>query len=136
MAFTEGGSPIAVCGAQQVDTTTGQAACQTTPNATGADNVVATFSGSGEFAGSTSATLTQIVTSTPCPSLAGCNLHGLHLTGAQLTEADLTNANLNGADLTGADLTGADLSGANLNKAVLTGADLSGADVAGPTSTG
>jgi Pentapeptide repeats (8 copies)/Bacterial Ig-like domain (group 3) len=131
VAFTDNGTPVAGCGAQPVNTTTGQATCQTTPNAAEADNIVATFSGSSEFVGSTSATLTQIVTSTPCPSLAGCNLHGLNLTGAQLSGADLSNANLNGANLTGADLSAADLSGANLNKADLAGADLAGADVAG-----
>ena len=131
VAFTDNGSPIIGCAAQPVDTSTGQATCQTTPSTTGAHNIVAAYSGSSAFAGSTSAALTQVVTGTPCPSLAGCNLHGLDLTGAQLAGADLTNANLNGANLTGADMSGADLAGANLNKADLSGADLAGADVAG-----
>ena len=131
VAFTDGGSPIAGCGAQPVDTTTGHATCQTTPGTSGAHNIAATFSGSGRFAGSTSAALTQVVTNTACHSLAGCNLHGLNLTGAKLSGANLSNANLNGANLTGADLSGADLAGANLNGADLSGADLSGADVAG-----
>jgi alpha-tubulin suppressor-like RCC1 family protein len=131
MAFTDNGSPIAGCGTQPVDTSTGQATCQATPNASGAHNIVATFSGSSGFAGSTSATLTQLATNTPCQSLAGCNLHDLNLTDAQLSGANLSNANLNGADLSGADLSGADLSGANLNGANLSGADLNGVDVAG-----
>jgi pentapeptide repeat protein/Big-like domain-containing protein len=131
VAFTDNGSPIAGCGAQPVNTTTGQATCQTAPGTSGAHNIAAAFSGTSDFAGSTSAVLTQVVTSTPCQSLAGCNLHGLNLTGAQLSGANLSNANLNGANLTGADFSGADLSGANLNGANLTGADLSGTDVTG-----
>ena len=80
---------------------------------------------------STSTTVTQFVTKTPCTSLAGCNLSGLNLSGARLAGANLTGANLNGANLTGASLSGANLSGANLNGATLTGASLSGATVTG-----
>jgi alpha-tubulin suppressor-like RCC1 family protein len=131
MAFTDNGSPIAGCGAQPVNTGNGHATCQTAPSTTGAHNIVATFSGSSGFTGSTSATLTQLVTSTPCQSLSGCNLHGLNLKGAQLSGANLSNANLNGANLSSANLSGANLSGANLNGANLTGANLSGAGVTG-----
>ncbi len=131
VAFTDGTSVIAGCAAQPVNTSTGQATCQTTPATAGAHNIVATFSGSASFASSTSPVLTQVVTTTPCPSLAGCNLHGLNLTGAQLSGANLSGANLNGAILTGADLSSANLSGANLNSANLTSADLSGAQLSG-----
>ena len=107
VSFADNGSPIAGCGSQPVDTSTGQATCTTTPATAGAHNIVAIFSGTGTYAGSTSATATQVVTSTSCASLAGCNLSGLNLSGAQLA-----GANLKGATLTGADLAGANLSGA------------------------
>ena len=131
VAFTDNGSPIAGCGAQPVNTSTGQATCQTTPAPAGAHNIVAAFSGSSSFTGSTSATVTQVVTNSACPSLAGCNLFGLNLTNAQLPGANLSGANLNKANLSGADLVGADLAHANLNGANLTGANLSGADMTG-----
>jgi len=131
VAFTDGTAVIAGCSVQPVSASTGQATCHTTPGTTGSHNITAAFSGSGGFTGSTFATLTQVVTKTTCPSLAGCNLSGLNLADAQLPGANLSNANLNKANLNGADLAGANLSGANLNCADPTGADLSGADVAG-----
>ena len=84
----------------------------------------------------TTQSFTVIITETPCPALAGCNLHGLDLSnailvGANGTGADLSNANLNKADLSGANLSGANLSGANLN-----GVDLTGANLTGATTTG
>jgi hypothetical protein len=131
VAFTDGTNAIPGCGAQPVSTTTGQANCQTTPATAGSHEITAAFDGTASFAASTSAPLTQVVSTTPCPSLAGCNLSGLNLAGAQLPGADLSGANLKGTDLKGADLTGANLSNANLNGADLTGANLSGADLAG-----
>jgi YVTN family beta-propeller protein len=119
VSFADNGSPIAGCGGQPVDTTTGTATCTTTPGSAGAHNIVAAYAGTTGFAASTSPVLTQVVTKTPCPSLAGCNLHDLNLTGARLSGANLSNANLNGANLTGADLSGANLSGANLSGANL-----------------
>jgi hypothetical protein len=127
--FTDNGSAITGCSA--VSLSAGTATCPTTPQTTGAHNIVATFSGSNGFAGSTSSTVTQVVTKVPCPSLAGCNLAGLNLTDAHLAGTNLSNANLNGANLTGADLTKANLAGADLTKANLAGADLSGASLAG-----
>ena len=131
VAFTDGTSVIAGCGAQPVSTSTGQATCQNAPATAGAHNITAAFSGSDDFAGSTSPILTQVVTTTPCSSLAGCNLHGLNLTAAQLSGANLSGANLSSANLTGADLSGANLGGANLSSANLTDADLSGANLTG-----
>jgi len=130
-SFTDNGSPITGCSSQPVDTTTGTATCVSAPDTTGAHNIAATFTGTTGFTASTSPVMTQVVTRTPCASLAGCNLQGLNLTGAHLPGADLSNANLNSANLHGTDLSGANLSGANLNKADLTGADLSGANVSG-----
>ena len=131
VSFTDNGSPITGCGSQPVDTGSGAASCATTPATTGAHNIVAAFSGSGGFTGSTSATLTQVVTVTPCQSLAGCNLSGANLSNAQLPGANLSGANLKGANLSGANLSGASLSGANLNKANLSGVNLSGANLSG-----
>jgi hypothetical protein len=131
VSFTDNGSPITGCSSQPVVISTGQATCTSSPAAAGDHNIVAAFSGTGSFVSSTSAPLTQVVTTTPCQSLAGCNLSGLNLAGAQLPGANLSEANLKGTDLNGADLSGANLSNANLNGADLSGADLSGADVAG-----
>ena len=115
VAFTDNGSPVAGCSA--VPVSAGTATCTTTPGTTGAHNITAAYSGTGAFAASTSTTVTQVVTSTPCASLAGCNLSGLNLTGAQLARANLTGANLNGANLTGANLTGATITATtNFNK--------------------
>jgi hypothetical protein len=117
VTFTDGTTTIAGCGAQPVDTSTGQATCQTTPGTTGAHNIAAAFNGSGSFAASTPATVTQVVTSTPCAHLAGCNLSGLNLVGANLAGADLAGANFNKANLTGADLAGATVTATtNFNK--------------------
>lgn len=149
VSFHDGGSPIPVC--QGLTLIAGRATCLVNFSGTGAHNIVAIYSGAGEFTGSTSQVLTEIVTSTPCESLAGCNLNKLNLSKAELTGAnlsgsnlnrvtaidatfvnvDLSMANLNGADLTAADLSGANLSGANLNGANLTAANLTGALTAG-----
>jgi uncharacterized protein YjbI with pentapeptide repeats len=136
VSFTDNGSPISGCGAQPVNTSTGTAACATTPGTAGAHNIVAAYTGSAGFAASTSAVLTQVVTSAPCPSLAGCNLHGLNLAGAQLARANLTGANLTGANLTGANLTGANLTGANLTGTNLNDADLDDANLTGANLNG
>ena len=136
VAFTDNGSPITGCAAQPVNTTSGTASCTTTPATAGAHNLMATFSGSSDFAGSTSATLTQVVSKTPCHSLADCNLSGLNLTGAQLPGANLSGANLNSANLSGVNLDSANLSGANLNSADMAGATLSGADLSGANLNG
>jgi hypothetical protein len=117
VAFTDGTTAIAGCGAQPVDPTTGRATCQTTPGTTGSHDIAAAFNGSGSFAASTSATVTQVVTSTPCAHLAGCNLSGLNLAGADLAGADLVGANFNKANLVGADLAGATVTATtNFNK--------------------
>jgi Bacterial Ig-like domain (group 3)/Pentapeptide repeats (8 copies)/IPT/TIG domain len=131
VAFYDGANttPISGCGAVQVSTVTGVAKCKTTPGTAGAHNITAKFSGTGTFAASTAAAVTQVVASTSCATLAGCNLHGLNLSGAKLAGANLTNANLSGANLTGANLGGANLTNANLSGANLTGANLGGANL-------
>jgi hypothetical protein len=111
VSFADNGLPIAGCGSQPVNTSTGTATCATTPGTTGAHNIVAAYSGTTGYAASTSATVTQVVTKTPCQSLAGCNLSGLNLANAQLAGADLKGANLAGANLADATVTGA-----NFNK--------------------
>jgi uncharacterized protein YjbI with pentapeptide repeats len=127
VAFTDDGSPIAGCSA--VPLSGAGANCSDIPDTTGAHNVVATYSGSGGFLGSASPSVTQVVTKTPCTTLAGCNLSGLNLGNAGMAGADLQAANLNGTNLTDANLSGANLSGANLNDANVTGGNLSGASV-------
>jgi Bacterial Ig-like domain (group 3)/Pentapeptide repeats (8 copies) len=112
------GSPVSLSG--------GRATSQAIATlSAGSHTVVANYAGSPSFAPSSSR-LTQIVTTSPCVKLAGCNLRGLNLSGADLSNANLSNANLNGANLSGANLTNANLSGANLNRAQLTGATLTG----------
>ena len=133
VSFTDNGSPVAGCSA--VPVAGGTATCSATPKTTGGHNIVATFSGSTGFSGSTSVTMTQVVTATACSSLVGCDLAGLNLTDANLAFGDLVGADLSNADLYGADLYGADLTSATLSKADLAGADLSTADLDGAILT-
>jgi uncharacterized protein YjbI with pentapeptide repeats len=84
---------------------------------------VAAYSGASGYAASTSPALTEVVSATPCATLAGCNLSGVNLSGVNLSGADLSganlaNANLKGANLSHAKLSGANLTGANLNKVI------------------
>ena len=126
------------------------ATCTATASATGADNVIATFSGTAAFAGSVDLR-TEVVTQQPCQTLAGCdlsgldlhvaqlpgaNLQGANLTGANLLQATLSDANLTDANLTGAKLGAADLAGANLQGAGLTNAQLDSANLTGAVLTG
>jgi Bacterial Ig-like domain (group 3)/Glycine rich protein len=60
VAFSDGGAPIAGCGAQPVDTTTGKATCQVTYTSTGTHSITAAYSGDPAF-GPSSDTLTQTV---------------------------------------------------------------------------
>jgi hypothetical protein len=60
VAFTDGGAPIATCGAAAVDGA-GHATCSVTYNGAGSHPIVAAYSGDTGFAGSTSSTLTQQV---------------------------------------------------------------------------
>ena len=114
VAFTDNGSPLARCTAVPVAGST--ARCATTPRSTGAHNITAAYSRTATSTASTSPTVTQVVTKTPCASLAGCNLSRLNLTGARLAGANLSRANLSKADLTGADLAGATVTRTNFNK--------------------
>jgi hypothetical protein len=134
VAFTDNGSPIAGCAS--VPLSGASAACSEIYGPAGGHNIVATYSGFPSFMESTSPTLTEIVTKTPCATLAGCNLHGLSLTNANLAGANLSAANLLRADLSGANLAGANLSGANLNGANLIGANLIGSNLSGANFNG
>jgi uncharacterized protein YjbI with pentapeptide repeats len=135
VAFTDNGSPIAGC--TTVSISAARASCSATPTTAGAHNVVATYSGLENFVGSTSPTLTQVVTAPqpppqiPCKKLAGCNLSGLNLSNANLASADLQGANLMATNLSGTNLSGANLQGTNLMGTNLSGADLSGAILKG-----
>jgi hypothetical protein len=131
VSFTDNGSPIAGCSA--VPVSGAAATCSVPPLTAGGHNIVATFSGATGFSGSTSATMTQVVTTSVCATLAGCDLESLNLTNANLADADLAKADLKKADLVGANLAGADLTSAALNKADLAGANLSGADLTSAT---
>jgi len=84
------------------------ASCVEIAGPTGAHNIVAIYRGFANFMGSTSLVLTEIVTQTPCASLAGCNLRGLTLTNANLARASLSGANLLDANLSGANLAGSE----------------------------
>jgi hypothetical protein len=114
----------------------GTAASQPTSSLpTGSHTVTASYLGASGF-GVSSASVTQVVTNTTCPTLAGCNLQGLNLKYADLTGDNLSGANLTGADLSGAKLNGADLSSTNLSGVDLSGANLSGADLSDANSKG
>jgi hypothetical protein len=129
VSFTDNGAAIATC--QSVALTGASASCTVSYASTGVHNIVAKYSGTAGFVGSTSPILSEIVSQTPCATFAGCNLNGVDLSGANLSGVNLSGANLNKANLTNANLSGANLSGANLNKANLTKADLDGATTAG-----
>jgi len=133
VSFTDNGAPISGCSAVPVSGAT--ATCLANPGTAGGHNIVATFSGSTGFSGSQSTTMTQVVTTTVCATLAGCDLEGLNLTNANLVDADLVKADLKKADLFGADLAGADLTTATLTKADLAGTNLSDADLTSATLT-
>ncbi len=127
VGFTDNGLPVAGC--SPVPLSGASASCTEIYASTVSHNVVATYSGSGNFLGSSSPALTEVVTATPCSTLAGCNLSGTTLTNANLAGANLSTANLLGTNLSSANLAGADLSGANLNGANLSGANLTGANL-------
>jgi len=61
VAFSDDGTPITGCGALQVDTSTGTAACQLTYTSTGTHPITAAYSGDTAFGASTGS-LTQTVT--------------------------------------------------------------------------
>jgi hypothetical protein len=61
VGFQDGGADIGGCAAVSVDTTTGQATCQVTYGSVGSHAITATYSGHGNYQGSTSNTLTQQV---------------------------------------------------------------------------
>ena len=60
VSFTDGGNPIAGC--QSVSVSSGQAQCVVASASVGSHSIVATYSGDTDYAGSTSDTLTQLVT--------------------------------------------------------------------------
>jgi uncharacterized protein YjbI with pentapeptide repeats len=128
VSFADNDTVIPGCSA--VPLSAGSASCLAAPATIGVQNITATYSGSGEFEGS-STTVQQLVI--PCATLAGCNLQGLNLAGTSdlLAGADLSNANLKGADLNSSSLAGANLTDANLE-----GADVSFSGMQGVTLTG
>ena len=61
MAFSEAGVPLALCGAQTVDTVTGVASCSICYGSIGGHTVVAAYLGNAAFKASASSPLTQVV---------------------------------------------------------------------------
>jgi hypothetical protein len=82
--FRDGGSPIAGCTAQGVNTTTGQATCSVTYLVAGSHSITAVFGGTASYPTSTSAALTQVVnpTSTTTALVSSVNPSGV---GQQVT---------------------------------------------------
>ncbi|MFZ0664714.1 MAG: Ig-like domain repeat protein, partial [Acidimicrobiales bacterium] len=122
--FINGGTPMASCGAATGVklSKAGTAQCRFSSRATGGNNIIAVYLGSGSFTSSTSKLLTEVVTTSSCTSFMDCNLSGLDLAGANLAGVNLGCANLKGADLAGANLDGAIINEADLQKADLMGA--------------
>jgi hypothetical protein len=129
VSFTDNLAPIPSC--QSLPLAGATASCPDSYASPGAHNVIAIYSGTSGFDGSTSPGLSEIVSKRACATLAGCNLSKTDLSGANLRGADLSTANLNKTVLSGANLSGANLNGANLNGADLTNVDLSGATTVG-----
>jgi uncharacterized protein YjbI with pentapeptide repeats len=144
VTFFDGGTSL---GTGQLTVVGGkyQATFRTSSLAVGARTITAGYGGDGSFLASTSAALTQHVTTNlsrypkqangaynlRTADLSGGYFAGAKLAGANLAGANLTNAVLTGADLTGANLAGASLNGANLSDGTFTGANLTGANLAG-----
>ena len=122
------GAPVALSGGTATSSATSSLSA-------GSHTVMANYLGSTALA-ATSVSLTQVVTRTPCATLAGCNLHGLNLAGANFAGANLSSSNLSGANLSGANLSGANLSSSNLSGANLSGANLSSANLNGANLAG
>jgi uncharacterized protein YjbI with pentapeptide repeats len=123
VSFSDYGVPIPGC--QQVPLSGASATCPRTYPAAGAHGIEAAYSGTNGFAASTTLrVLTEIISKTPCATLAYCDLSGVDLSGADLAGAEIYGANLKGTNLSGTILDGANLNGANLNGANLSGASL------------
>ena len=134
VSFTDNVAPISAC--EWLPLTGAIATCTVSYPSTGSHTIVASYSGTTGFAASTSPELSEVVTSTQCQTLSGCNLSGTDVTGVDLAGANLSGANLSGAYLTRADLTGANLTDANLKNANLNTTNLTGATLTGAITTG
>ena len=132
--FTDNAAPITAC--QVVPLAGASATCTLSYASAGAHTIVATYLGTDGFAGSVSAALSEIVTSTQCRTLSGSNLAKTDLSGANWTCANLSGTNLNKATLTNAVLTDANLSGSNLNSVAASGANLANANLRGANLNG
>ncbi len=84
VAFTDGTTTITGCGAQPVDTTTGEATCQVTYTSAGSHTITAAYSGDTSFAASTSAVLTQGVMARATSTTVTCS-PGTVLVGQPVT---------------------------------------------------
>ena len=134
VSFTDNAAPITACQSQPL--AGASATCTLSYASAGGHTIVATYSGTDGFASSVSAGLSEIVTSTQCRTLSGCNLAKTDLSGANLTGANLSGANLNKATLTNAVLTGANLNASNLNEVAASGANLANANLSGANLQG
>ena len=134
VSFTDNGAPITACQSQPL--AGASATCTLSYASAGAHTIVATYSGTDGFESSVSAGLSEIVTSTQCRTLSGCNLSKTDLSGASLTGANLSGANLNKATLTNAVLTDANLNASNLNDVAASGANLANANLSGANLNG
>ena len=134
VSFTDNAAPITACQSQPL--AGASATCTLSYASAGAHTIVATYSGTDGFASSVSAGLSEIVTSTQCRTLSGCNLARTDLSGASLTGANLSGANLNKATLTNAVLTGANLNASNLNNVAASGANLANTNLRGANLNG
>jgi hypothetical protein len=85
VAFTDGGTAIAGCAAQPVNSS-GQATCQVTYTATGSHAITAAYSGDAVYAGSTSAPLTQNVVPDKADLKVGVSVPSQAADGSSVTE--------------------------------------------------
>ena len=85
VAFTDGGTAIAGCAAQPLNSS-GQATCQVTYTATGSHAITAVYSGDAVYAGSTSAPLTQSVVPDRADLKVGVSVPSQAADGSSVTE--------------------------------------------------
>ena len=85
VAFADGGTTIAGCTAQPLDSS-GQATCQVTYTATGSHAITAVYSGDAAYAGSTSTALTQNVVPDKADLKAGLSVPAQAADGSSVTE--------------------------------------------------
>jgi hypothetical protein len=96
VAFTDGGTTIPECGSVAVSTSTGKATCTVTYTAVSSHQIVATYSGDADFAGSQSSAVTEsIIAANGGGSGGGGGGGGTTVTGKTITVSGAVKVTIN-----------------------------------------